>query len=373
MEREKLQVTRQQEQASTAPTKTRQVMAAAALEKGTACAVGPVPFKDVGGDGEEDQKLISPPEEYTNIISALPSTTWLDQRVLRQYQGSWLHHQMVPGVISVQRRFTARPDDVLLVSPPKCGTTWLKALSFATMARAAYPPSGTDHPLLRLNPHDCVPFVEVLFSAGQEARLEALPSPRLLHTHMHHSLLPPSLARCKIVYVCREPKDMVVSIWHFAKSIMPAGGIAFSFSDLYESACQGKHLHGPIWDHVLGYWSASKASPERVLFLRYEEMLLNPVSTVRNLARFLGMPFTAAEEAAGTPIHIAELCSIDTMRGLETNNTGAAGVLAKFPHGSFFRKGVVGDWVNHMTPEMARRINAIVEDKLRGSGLSFTP
>jgi hypothetical protein len=203
--------------------------------------------------------------------------------------------------------------------------------------------------------------------------VEALPSPRLMNTHMHHSLLPSSVTDnpdCKVVYVCREPKDMVVSLWHFSKSIMPPGS-AHTFSDLFECACNGETPNGPIWSNILGYWRASRADPDRVLFLRYEEMLLDPVGAVWALARFLDVPFTAAEEAAGTPADIVKLCSIETMRGLRANTTGASGQF-KFPHDSFFRKGVAGDWANHMTPEMARRLDDIVEEKLRGSGLTFT-
>ncbi|CAM0948825.1 unnamed protein product [Alopecurus aequalis] len=348
----------------------------AALEESASSLVGPVPFKDIDdGPPREDQ-------EYADVISALPSATYVTypRTSLRQYQGMWMRQEAAAGVISVQRRFTPHSGpgggDVLLASPPKCGTTWLKALSFATMARAAYPPSGSDHPLLRLNPHGCVPSIEGVFGAGQEAKLEALPSPRLLHTHLQHSLLPPSLADnpgCKIVYVCREPKDMLVSLWHFITGMMTeGGGGAFPFSDLVERACDGKTSYGPFWDHFLSYWNASKASPERVLFLRYEEMLADQVGTVRELARFLGMPFTAAEEAAGLPVDVVKLCSIDTMRGLEVNKAGKTGQFFKYPNELFFRKGVVGDWVHHMTPEMARRVDAIVEDKIRGSGLTFT-
>jgi len=162
---------------------------------------------------------------------------------------------------------------------------------------------------------------------------------------------------------------MLVSMWHFIRS---GGASDFPFSVLFELACQGQNMYGPIWDHLLGYWTASRASPDRVLFLRYEEMLADPTGTVRELARFLGVAFTAAEEAAGSPAAIAEMCSIDTLRGLDVNKAGETGLFFKWPHESFFRKGVVGDWRNHMTPEMARRIDAIVEDKLRGSGLTFT-
>jgi hypothetical protein len=144
------------------------------------------------------------------------------------------------------------------------------------------------------------------------------------------------------------------------------------FTDIFESACEGKISDGPIWNHVLGYWRASKISPERVMFLQYEEMILDPIGTVWELARFLGLPFSSAEEAAGVPASIAKLCSMETLKGLDANNRGKSGILVKFDHKSYFRKGVVGDWVNHMTPEMARRFDAIVDEKIRGSGLSFS-
>ena len=37
----------------------------------------------------------------------------------------------------------------------------------------------------------------------------------------------------------------------------------------------------------------------------------------------------------------------------------------------FIRKGEVGDWKNHMSPEMAARFDAWSEEHLRGTGLSF--
>ncbi|KAM0858789.1 hypothetical protein ACQ4PT_047611 [Festuca glaucescens] len=233
----------------------------AALDKSCLVELGPVPFKDVNNDDDNGQTVISPPAEYADIVATLPSIAAIGDSQLLKYQDVWLLIHGVTGVISVQRRFKSRPGDVLLASPPKCGTTWLKALSFATMARAKYPPSDANHPLRRLNPHECVPFMENLFSAGQEAKLEALPSPRLLQTHMHYSMLPRSLADCKIVFVCRERKDMLVSMWHFLKS---AGYFSLPFSDLFELACQGQNPYGPIWSHLLGYWTASTARPEMV-------------------------------------------------------------------------------------------------------------
>jgi len=38
---------------------------------------------------------------------------------------------------------------------------------------------------------------------------------------------------------------------------------------------------------------------------------------------------------------------------------------------SFIRRGEVGDWKNHMTPEMASRFDAWTEENIRGTGLHF--
>ena len=164
---------------------------------------------------------------------------------------------------------------------------------------------------------------------------------------------------------CREPKDMVVSLWHFCRRGKPD----VSFSDLFEAVCQGTSVSGPFWDHVLGYWNASKATPEAVLFLRYEDTLRDPAGNVKKLARFVGQPFSPAEEEAGVVAQIVTLCSLDNLKNLEVNKPSSASRL--LANDWFFRKGEAGDWVNHMTPDLARRLDAIVEEKLSGSGLSF--
>ncbi|KAL6643012.1 hypothetical protein ACP70R_021193 [Stipagrostis hirtigluma subsp. patula] len=198
--------------------------------------------------------------------------------------------------------------------------------------------------------------------------MEALPSPRLMATHMQHSLLPASISKsgdCKIIYICREPKDALVSLWHYTRRFRPN----LSFAELFEHACEGVSHSGPIWDHVLGYWNASKESPETVLFMRYEQVLHDPASNVRKIAQFVGQPFSAAEEKDGAVMDIVTLCSFDKQKNLEVNKAGSTS--SHYANDWYFRKGEVGDWANHMTSEMARRLDAIVEEKIRGSGLSF--
>lgn len=119
------------------------------------------------------------------------------------------------------------------------------------------------------------------------------------------------------------------------------------------------------------YWKESVARPEEVMFLRYEHLKEDTVGCVKRLAEFLGCPFTAEEVAGAVPEAVVALCSMERMRSVKANRDGEHGVALTFKNSAFFRKGEVGDWKELMTPEMARRIDAIVEEKLQGSGLSM--
>jgi len=144
-----------------------------------------------------------------------------------------------------------------------------------------------------------------------------------------------------------------------------------AFGEAVDMACDGTMPWGPFWDHVLGYWRASAARPESVLFLRYEELLRDPAGNVRRLARFVGLPFSAAEEEDGVVRGIVELCSLDSLRGMEANKAGYVDPRVKFPREALFRKGVAGGWKSHMTPEMACRMDGVAADKLRATGLAL--
>ncbi|KAF2926122.1 hypothetical protein DAI22_06g102700 [Oryza sativa Japonica Group] len=354
--------------------------------------VGPVPFEDVDGELPASERpapegIDDGDDHLADMVSSLPSKMEVNLPLkLRLYRGFWLAEIHVPAAVALRRRFVPRPDDVIVASLPKCGTTWLIALTFATMARHVHhpptsaPASASSHPLHRLNPHQCLPFLEGLFAPV--AKLDALPSPRLINTHMPLAILPSATPATttanssgnrggyKIIYICREPKDMIVSMWHYTRQLMPDVSFAETLES-YRDDDGGAKIYGPFWDHILGYWHASTEVPDNVLFLRYEELLRDPAGNVRKMARFVGLPFSEAEEEAGTVEAIVELCSLDRMRGFEANRTGYVDAQRKIPRETLFRKGVVGDWVNHMTPEMARRVDDIVADKFSGTGLTF--
>jgi hypothetical protein len=240
--------------------------------------------------------------------------------------------------------------------------------------RAEHPVDSSDHPLNSLGPHQCIKFLEYqVYSDSRIPDLGELPDPRLFSTHVPFASLPRSVASsgCKVVYVCRGPKDHLISLWSFANKFRAKDGVEpLSVDAAADSFCDGVTLFGPYWDHVLGYWRAHLAHPEQVLFFTYEEMSMDPAAHVRKLAEFVGRPFGEREEEAGAVDAIVKLCSFDHMVGLEATKNGKTDVVNDAVDNSwYFRRGLVWDWENHLSPETARRIDAITEARFRGTGL----
>ncbi|CAM0149000.1 unnamed protein product [Urochloa decumbens] len=303
--------------------------------------------------------LAMPHSNMIEILPSLPLETRSLPLDLRCYNGFWVPERILRAIPDIHAGFETRPSDIFLASSPKSGTTWLKALAFTTLNRATYSPFDAGHPLRRCNPHDCAKFIEVHFD-GVKDELEPIPSPRVLSTHLPYSMLPERItgedSGCRILYICRNPKDVLVSGWLHFKKVSPKsvmGVQSFTLQEAFELFCQGRSLNGPQWQHVLHYWEESLRRPNKVLFLKYEEILCEPVVNLKKLAKFMGCAFEEEEEKGGD---------------MEVNKSGH-NYLTK--NDGFFRKGVIGDWRNHLTPDMAEKLDKIVEEALQGSGLSF--
>ncbi|XP_051188815.1 cytosolic sulfotransferase 5-like [Lolium perenne] len=309
-----------------------------------------------------------------DFISTLPTREGWSTPLI-QYSKYWHRPHILEEILQVQDTFTPRGDDTIIVTQPKCGTTWLKALAFAIINRGIQ--SFSDHPLLTVHPQRLVPFIEIPPPNAGHAYLDTLPSPRLLATHLPLSMLPHGMssAGCRIVYLCRDPKDALVSRWHFENKIRK--GFNMELEKAFAMFCEGVSECGPFWDHCLEYWKESLARPDKVIFLKYEEIKSDPVRAVTKLARFLGAPFSEEEESSGVPQEVVRLCSFETLTSLPVNQVGGFHRYVQglghvhLPSSAFFRKGVTGDWSNHLSQEMGETLDLIVQQKLQGSGLTF--
>ncbi|XP_050387349.1 cytosolic sulfotransferase 15-like [Argentina anserina] len=317
---------------------------------------------------DHETKTLS--NEFQELILSLPKEKGWVALPQYLYQGFWCPTaEVLQALIAFQKHFQAKDSDIVVASLPKCGTTWLKALAFAVVNRHRF--QMKTHPLLTSNSHKLVPFFAMdLYMNNQTPDFSSkFLEPRLFGTHIPFpSLGKVTESNCKIIYVCRNPFDSFVSTWHFINKARPQSLGPLSIDEAFDMYCQGNDGWGPFWDHILGYWKESLRRPNNVLFLKYEEMRKDVVSHLKTVAKFLDCPFTEEEEINGVVEDIVKLCSFETMKNLEINNTGM--LVMDMENKSLFRKAEVGDWVNYFTPVMEDRMSKVIEEKFGGSGLT---
>lgn len=234
----------------------------------------------VPGDGEDRREQEGEghrqrtSKRYREIMSTLPKELGWTSDHMYQYQGFWYTSMNLEGVMWAQQHFKATHLDVFLASTPKSGTTWLKALMFAIMNRTRF--DFSTHPLLTSNPHELVTLLEFYFhwNIPYPNPNTPLPKTQLFQTHIPFTSLPESIvdSQCRILYLCRNPKDVFVSMYCFKENLTDINLAPISIEKAVEQFCKGVSLFGPFWDHVLGYWKVSLEWPERVLFLKYEDL-----------------------------------------------------------------------------------------------------
>ncbi|KAL0896649.1 hypothetical protein Bca101_080610 [Brassica carinata] len=294
------------------------------------------------------------PQQEEDISSPPPPQAkwWVDgQRT--GHKGFWFKPEFITASEAIRADYTPLPSDIILASFPKTGTTWLKALTSSILRHSSTVHDHHDH-LDNLNPHELVPFLEIeLFGDNPSKDITKISSPRVFNTHLPLSFLPETLktSGSKVIYITRHPADTFVSLWHLYNNKF---GTEISIQEAFDDFCKGLVPAGPYFEHVIEFWKAR----DRVLFVTYEDLKGKPEENVKRIADFVGCE-TMVEK-------VVEECSFENLRN--TSKERGEGVhWSGTKYDMFFRKGVVGDWKNHLTQEMMKELEDIADLKWSGS------
>ncbi|KFD53172.1 hypothetical protein M514_05882 [Trichuris suis] len=305
-----------------------------------------------------------------------------------------------PGVtVSVERmeylnNFEFRPSDIIILSYPKSGTTWVSEI----VSQLCHSEKAKARPL-----HERVPWLEMessyiwvrfywfwhmvtkvlrLRSSEGDEKMEI--EPRMWFSHLPLELMPKPVieGKCKVVYVCRNPKDTAVSYYHFHRMARFLGQQDIAWDDFFPLYTSGNSMQmkfvkspppkgdpisvycGSWFEHVTSYWKLSKLNPN-MLFLKYEDMQLDLRSQIQRLINFLDVDPTSEMIE-----NVIQMVQFSTMKSNRKSNREGVWLFNQNVS-EFIRKGEVGDWKNYFTVAQSETFDKIYEYRMKSTGIDF--
>ncbi|XP_019852760.1 PREDICTED: sulfotransferase 1C2A-like [Amphimedon queenslandica] len=274
---------------------------------------------------------------------------------LRDVNGIPLNLGLDPDWIASIPDFPVSPGDLYVATYPKSGTTWVQQIMSLVQK------GGEKETHLLFD----VPWLEFM---GKDRAL-ALSPPRTLKCHLPYHMMPgrdPANSTGKYIYVARNPKDVAVSFYYHTKRLLPYE-FTGDWDCFFECFMKGEVDFGSWFDHILDWWKHKDA--ENILFLKYEDLKKDLSGSVKTIAQFMGYSLDDA-----TIEKITRQSTFDSMKDdpLATYDKvpDVQKVLASDAT-PFIRKGIIGDWKNHFSPEQSARFDAEYTKRMSGTDLEF--
>jgi hypothetical protein len=177
-------------------------------------------------------------------------------------------------------------------------------------------------------------------------------------------LLPEGTLKAKVIYIARNPKDTVVSYYHFSR-MLAFSSYQGSFEEFERKFMKDELPYCPYFGHINSFVK-EKDNPN-LLILTYEELTRNPAEVIRKIGTFLEKPLSDAEVEL-LVLHtsfkrMAENPSVNYSHWDEfgIRNKGEA---------QFMRKGKVGDWRNYFSEKSNKDFDEWIRENNR-TGFSF--
>ncbi|XP_012781037.2 amine sulfotransferase-like [Ochotona princeps] len=254
--------------------------------------------------------------------------------------------------------FKIRDDDVFIVTYPKSGTIWTQQILSLIYFE------GHRKRTENVDTLDRVPFLEYNI---RHMDFEKRPAPRLFASHLPYYLVPKGLKKkkAKIIYVYRNPKDVLISLFHFSNLVVRLEAVD-TLEQLMEKFLEGNVLANRWFDHIRDWYKHK--DDFNILFIMYEEMKKDLRSSVVKISSFLEKELSEEDVDA-----IVRQATFENMKSSPQANYDSIlqNEIGVRNDGTFLRKGTVGDWKHHFTVDQNERFDRVFREEMKDFPLKF--
>jgi len=134
------------------------------------------------------------------------------------------------------------------------------------------------------------------------------------------------------IYVLRDGRDVAVSFYHYARERDWFEG---SFSEFLRSDWPYSEYFGTWHDHVMKAFDFHEENPDRMLLVRYEDMLESPVKQAHRVKAFCG--FEIDDDTVRSAVEKSEFSELKQMEQQHGSEVEGKDM-------TFFRKGESRQW-----------------------------
>lgn len=255
--------------------------------------------------------------------------------------------------------FRPGPKDILIATYPKCGTTWLQQIVHGLRTRGSM-----DFDEITA----VVPWIELAFDLGIDLEAPQAADPRAFKTHLAWNEVPKG---ARYIYALRDPKDVLVSVYHFHEGWRFEPG-TIPIEDFAKEFFMPRETGRRYWRHVASWWQQRHRS--EVLMFCYEDMQADLRPTIRRIARFIDCEFD--EDLLDI---VVRQSSVEFMRAhrrqfddhLVREARNASRGIPPGGESSKVRTGRVGDHWLELPEEVSQELDAIWREEIEAKfGLS---
>ena len=237
-----------------------------------------------------------------------------------------------------------------LISYPKCGRTWLRLLLGKALAD-----------------HFCIETDDLLSLKHVARSREDIPRIRVVHEDNPDYKSPTELdaakrefADKKVIFLVRDPRDVVVSIYYQQKY---REDYPWEVPDLSDFLRKERGSMATILAYY-NTWMDNRSVPEDFLLVRYEDMQEDTLRELKRTVRFCGL----GDIPEKTLRRAVEFARFDNMRSMEEDEEMDSGGLSPGDpenESSYkTRKGKVGGYREDLSAEDIAFLDDMIEDKL---------